>query len=60
MKSKKNDMLEKRVECLLNCRHYRKCIARNGNNCKHLGGKSIPRFRDPVDIQTMVSEAEVS
>ena len=59
MKSKRIYMLEKRVECLLNCRHFAKCIARNGNECKHLGGKRIPRFREPVDIQTMVPEAEV-
>ncbi|MGE5629664.1 MAG: hypothetical protein ACM3TR_01055 [Caulobacteraceae bacterium] len=57
MKSKKINMHENRIECFLNCRYYRKCIIRNGKKCKHLGGKCIPKFKEPIDAQIILPDA---
>ncbi len=45
MMKRKHIRYENKFECKLNCRFYNKCLSRNGNQCKHLGGKKIPIFK---------------
>lgn len=36
---------DQRLQCLIDCRFYGRCITRMGRQCKHLGGHRIPVFR---------------
>lgn len=36
---------EEKLQCMAKCRFYKKCISRNGKQCKHLGGYKIPVFK---------------
>lgn len=36
---------DQRLQCMIDCRFYGRCITRMGKQCKHLGGHRIPVFR---------------
>ncbi len=45
MTRKRQDLHQKRIECLLRCPYFYKCKSREGKKCKHMGGSLIPVFR---------------